>query len=505
MKQFTHSQISFPWLTLTTSVLRLPCQSNNSHKQQPSTSNAMVETTIERPIESLKDTKQPPPATFTDKLIHFLQVIRVIIVAVVFLAGTFSIVFTQFVFKLGFARNYNIKNTAFALTKQHFVILLTSITNFICPSKIRVTSAITSALPKGSFKLLNGNQLHSALSTSSVVIANHQIYTDWVFLWWVAYTASIGDAVYIMLKNSLRRIPLLGYGMANYKFIFLSRKWENDSNVIENNLQNIEWMNLVGTGPRYQDQKQNLPLADFQANVRVANAALKNHDENSQESMKWPYCLILFPEGTNMSPSRRAVSDKYSQQIGRPKLNHVLLPRVTGLRHSLRILKQSCDVVYDVTIGYSGVEPHTYGEAIYTLGAVFIKGKSPQLTDMYWRAFRIDDIPGLELNDDNVDEEEAAKEEAKAIEKFQDWLFGIWDEKDQLLDTYYKHGTFTPQLSVNTSEPNAASDEKHEVVVAELKPRTVLEFFQIFAVPCIILMAVRMLIKYYSVVYKLFA
>ena len=55
-----------------------------------------------------------------------------------------------------------------------------------------------------------------------------QLYSDWLYLWWIAYTARMHGYIYIILKESLKYIPLMGIGMQFYGFIFMARKWEQD-------------------------------------------------------------------------------------------------------------------------------------------------------------------------------------------------------------------------------------------------------------------------------------
>ncbi|GMM35373.1 putative acyltransferase [Saccharomycopsis crataegensis] len=406
-------------------------------------------------------------------LIYSLQIIRVVFMVITFLLSAISIVITQLVFKWAFHYQFNIKQGVFALTKKHFVVLITAIMNAVCPSRIRVTGELSS-MPKGTFTIING-ELHSALIPRSTVIANHQIYTDWAFLWWVAYSANLGDSVYIILKDSLKKIPILGYGMENFKFIFLSRKWEKDQQTLRTSLKRLSFLNTVGTT---NDYKNDIDVQQIDGNA-------------GGDKLKWPFCLILFPEGTNMSPSRREVSDKYCAKLGIPKLQNVLLPRATGLRESLKLLKKSCDVVYDVTIGYSGVKKDEYGESNYTLGNVFIRGKAPKITDMYFRAIRLDEVP---LGSDDLSE----VDEARSLKDFEKWLFDLWYSKDVLMNTYYKYGTFTPDLVV-TGESDSKQyniNSKYEVAIAPLKPRSHWEFLQVFAVPASILLIGRLLIKF---------
>ena len=44
-------------------------------------------------------------------------------------------------------------------------------------------------------------------------MANHQAYTDWMYLWILACYAGHGRGIIVMLKWSLRSIPILGWAM----------------------------------------------------------------------------------------------------------------------------------------------------------------------------------------------------------------------------------------------------------------------------------------------------
>lgn len=396
------------------------------------------------------------------RLYFALLVLRTILIAVLFLVGAILICLSQLIFNLVFQSRFNVRHGLIAVTKRYFVVLTSAIFYFITPAKIRVTADLSS-MPKGTFTLRQG-ELISGLLPKLMIIANHQIYTDWAFLWWVCYTANLGDFVYIMLKESLRKIPLLGYGMSNYRFIFLSRKWERDQQIINSSMRRLEILDQGTTD-------------DFIDGISPASTA--------SVRAKWPYSLILFPEGTNMSPSRREASDRYCEKLGIPKLRHVLLPRTTGMRCCLRGLRKSCDTVYDVTIGYSGINRDQYGEAIYTLGSVFVEGKAPAITDMHFRALQLKDVP---LGPDIMTPEE----DEKWAKEFENWLFKVWREKDDLMETYYTHGTFTPGLDLSSSGYNL--NDKFEVAMAPLKPKSLWELVQIFAVPLTVMMVLRLIL-----------
>ncbi|SSD61059.1 related to Cst26p [Saccharomycodes ludwigii] len=247
-------------------------------------------------------------------------------------------------------------------------------------------------------------------------MSNHQIYTDWVFLWWITYTSNLAGSVYIMLKKSLEYIPILGYGMRNYRFIFMSRKWNLDKVNLHNHLTELN-TDALGCGRL----SGNLPK-------RVSIEGEFDWGQNTVSnlnSIHWPYSLILFPEGTNLSEHTRSKSAQFAKKIDLEPYENVLVPHTTGIREVLLKLRQSCEYVYDSTIGYSAVKKEEYGQDVYKLFDIFLKGKAPKIVDIHMRAFKLSDIP--------IDDEE----------EFNDWIFNIWREKDAFMNYYYQNGDFS--------------------------------------------------------------
>jgi 1-acyl-sn-glycerol-3-phosphate acyltransferase len=118
--------------------------------------------------------------------------------------------------------------------------------------------------------------------------------------------------IYIILKESLKNIPILGWGAQFYNFIFLSRKWEDDRHKFKKHLSTL-----------------NKP--------------------------KDPMWLLIFPEGTNLSQSTREASKRWADKNGLQDMKHQLLPRSTGLRFCLQELRETNHWLYDCTIAYEGV------------------------------------------------------------------------------------------------------------------------------------------------------
>lgn len=59
----------------------------------------------------------------------------------------------------------------------------------------------------------NGDVVKINLPDRMVVIANHQAYTDWMYLWILACYSGYGDGITILLKASLKHLPIVGWGM----------------------------------------------------------------------------------------------------------------------------------------------------------------------------------------------------------------------------------------------------------------------------------------------------
>ncbi|KAL7313150.1 hypothetical protein PS15m_006931 [Mucor circinelloides] len=43
-----------------------------------------------------------------------------------------------------------------------------------------------------------------------IMISNHQIYADWIYVWFLAYLGKAHGALKIMLKHSLSQVPIYG-------------------------------------------------------------------------------------------------------------------------------------------------------------------------------------------------------------------------------------------------------------------------------------------------------
>lgn len=271
-----------------------------------------------------------------------------------------------------------------------------------------------------------GGRLECLFPERLVLISNHQIYTDWLYLWWIAYTARMHGYIYIILKQSLKWVPLIGPAMQMFGFIFVARKWVSDKARISYRLQKLRKEFSDDVGNKY------LP----------------------------PMWLLIFPEGTNLSGNTRKHSAAWSAKSGIPDLKHALLPRSTGLRFCLEELKGTVEWIYDCTIAYEGIPEGEYGQDIFTLRSVYFLGRPPKSVNMYWRRYKISDLP--------VDDEEA----------MQKWVLDRWREKDVLLEEFHKTGRFPGESKAltiqtkNTAPAAAPADAASTDAAATTEPAT---------------------------------
>lgn len=175
----------------------------------------------------------------------------------------------------------------------------------------------------------------------AMVIANHQSMSDIVAILCLALTQKrIGDVKW-MVKDVVKFLPGIGWGMIFLGCIFVKRDWMRDEGTIRNALRRY----TVG---------------------------------------KIPFWLASFPEGTRLTPEKLAKSNAYAQSAGLKETKHVLLPRPNGFVASVAGLRNHIVAIYSVTIGYPG-------NVIPSLAA-FIRGEV-EYVNIHFRRYPIASFP----------------------------------------------------------------------------------------------------------------
>ncbi|KAL9073693.1 MAG: hypothetical protein Q9161_002731 [Pseudevernia consocians] len=362
---------------------------------------------------STKSSKPPQPPNGELKQ---SQASRALTLAGYFVSGCMAINASQFLGAPLYLVNEDWYNAWIAFTKQSWGLLTMTMTQWWAPTVVRVSG--DSTMRGQLLQSLDGSLLCD-FPQRMILIANHQIYTDWLYLWWIGYAAGMHGRIYVVLKESLKRIPVIGWGMQFAQFIFLKRRWEQDKPRMAAHLQ-----------------KFNNP--------------------------KDPMWLMMFPEGTNLADSTREASKKWAEKNGIDDMRHMLLPRSTGLLFILQELRQTVDYVYDCTIAYEGVPRGEFAQDIFTVGASYFGGRPPKSVNMYWRRFRVSSIP---LDDPKT---------------FELWLRSRWIEKDKFIEDYLRTGRFPADHGISkNSKGETIRGAGH--IEAEIKPKYWYEFLQVFA------------------------
>lgn len=163
---------------------------------------------------------------------------------------------------------------------------------------------------------------------------------------------------------------------------------------------------------------------------------------------KW---MVLFPEGGFLR-KRRAVSQKYAQKNNLPILNNVTLPRIGALQAIINtvgpgrpsnnnsIIEESTNTsqklawILDITIAYPNGEP-------LDLKTIIFGHKAPCKTTFFYRLYPCKDVP----------------QENEAMSK---WLFDRFEEKERMLETFYKTGRFpVDSYSSNPTQPQLVAQD----------------------------------------------
>ncbi|KAL1952116.1 hypothetical protein VTO73DRAFT_1265 [Trametes versicolor] len=252
------------------------------------------------------------------------------------------------------------------------------------------------------------------LPQKTVLIANHQVYADWIYAWALTYYMGTHKDVFIVLKKSLKWVPVLGWGMQFFNFIFLARSWASDRLQLT---QSLSWL-------AQRAEKEDSPLT-----------------------------FILYPEGTLVSKDTRPISKKYADKLGIPDMTHTLLPRSTGLHYSLRSLApriQSLQLL-DITMAYPGIPPLRYGQDYYTLRSLFCDGVPPPAVHLHIRKFDVNrEVPIGDVSASNPNALPSSGAGTSAVEvdipeaereAFELWLRDLWREKDRLMGRFLDTGS----------------------------------------------------------------
>lgn len=267
------------------------------------------------------DEKNSPRALGSEPRLKYgitMQIIRSLLMAAWFNCCCIVIVVTQIIGSPLYLIDKHKYYSYMAFTKESFGLVITALTEWGCPTYVRVSGDESM---RSQIQLTEDGRLKTQFPERLVLVSNHQVYTDWIYLWWFAYTNMMHGRLFIILKESLKYIPVLGPGMKFYGFIFMARKWQSDKPRLQHRLEKLK--------TQHEGSNSGTPAFD-------------------------PMWLLIFPEGTNLSTNTKRRSDEFGQKQGIASMKHAILPRSTGLFFCLQQLKGTVDWVYDCTVSYEG-------------------------------------------------------------------------------------------------------------------------------------------------------
>jgi 1-acyl-sn-glycerol-3-phosphate acyltransferase len=152
-------------------------------------------------------------------------------------------------------------------------------------------------------------ELPDASDRSVILISNHQSLMDPLVI--LIFAKKMKSLSYLkwFVKDSIRFIPFLGWGLWFIESIFLKRRWDEDMLHISKTFRKI----------------------------------------NSHQDPVW---LISFVEGTRLTPEKLIQSQSFARDRGVDPFHHVLFPRYKGFDATLEGMACRIREVYDLTIRY---------------------------------------------------------------------------------------------------------------------------------------------------------
>ena len=147
------------------------------------------------------------------------------------------------------------------------------------------------------------------LHQNALVIANHRAMTDILCLLSLAWRCGrLGDLKWFV-KDQLKWVPGVGWGMKFMDCLFVRRNWQQDRAGMDT---------LFG-----RFKSNNIPM--------------------------W---LVSFLEGTRFTPKKQSAAQAFGQKRGLYMPDHTLIPRVKGFVTSVIGLREHLDAVYVLTLAY---------------------------------------------------------------------------------------------------------------------------------------------------------
>ncbi len=147
------------------------------------------------------------------------------------------------------------------------------------------------------------------IAENAFVISNHQSMMDIPVLVTLAKRCERSGDIKWFVKDPLKWVPGIGWGMLFLDCLFVKRNWLADKDMITETF-----------------------------------ARLRNH--------RVPFWVLSFVEGTRLTPSKLRRAQGFEEKTGQPLMRNVMSPRTKGFEATLEGLGTAVAAVYDLTIAY---------------------------------------------------------------------------------------------------------------------------------------------------------
>ncbi|KAG8345870.1 putative Acyltransferase [Trypanosoma vivax] len=147
-----------------------------------------------------------------------------------------------------------------------------------------------------------------------LIILNHRCPLDWLVMFPFIIRCGGSHSLRIVLKKELSCVPVFGWSMRLFRYLFLSRKWVTDEEVM----------------------------------TRMVSHYVSRGGAT----------ILLFPEGTDLSERSIARSNAFARQNNLPQYRYVLNPRSKGIVALKNMIgPENIEEIVDVTMGYEDFVP----------------------------------------------------------------------------------------------------------------------------------------------------
>ena len=166
-------------------------------------------------------------------------------------------------------------------------------------------------------------------SETLLITPNHLSELDWVVVLGLAARCDALAGVRFIMKASLAKIPILGWGLALHHSVFIRSRPEGRAATVS------------------VAERAATVSADMDDIVATVGSLTTHHSCQ-------PCWIVIFAEGTRLIPTQHAKALEFAAQHGRQAYKYLLQPRAKGLASVLQGGRPRLTHALDLTIAYEG-------------------------------------------------------------------------------------------------------------------------------------------------------